>query len=233
MIASRGHSLVVGAPLSTFAATEQLLTSADFWTQHLLPTWGCALFALSISFGVGTLLGLIAGRSEFIRGLLDPMSWLLLSVPAVVVVVLGMLWLGLGVGMVCTVTSVLLLPTSYVTCVDAVRSVPQAWLDVATVYRFSVVTRYRYVLLPAIRGVLLSGLSLLAGNSLRVTVLCEVLGTDAGLGYELAAARSALDTPKLWGVCIVCVLVVGITEQALRHTVQRVLQRSSAEESAA
>src|SRR5690606_28106588 len=90
--------LLMATPAQALRAAVTLMQSDSFWMHAR-----ASLTRIGIGVGTGCLigfsLGVLAGHNARLRGLLEPLRWLLMSIPPVVVVVLAMLWFGLGSSM--------------------------------------------------------------------------------------------------------------------------------------
>ncbi|MEM9359217.1 MAG: ABC transporter permease subunit [Pseudomonadota bacterium] len=215
------HPIIIPSPWRTMRAAFSLLGDPNFYFSHLMPS--LLRIAMSITLGAltGFLLGLLAGFYRPLKWLLEPLRTLLMSLPAVVVAILAMLWFGLGTAMVTFTTAALIAPFLYLSTVNGVESIDRRYLEIASVYRHSRWTAFIDIVLPAISPSLFSGLSIVVANGLRLAVLAEVLGVNEGLGYLIATSRANLETDILFAlVLIILVLVVGL-DFASNHLLKR------------
>jgi NitT/TauT family transport system permease protein len=218
--------LVIARPEDTLRALLQFLGDADFLTLHFLTSVKRVALSLTLGIAAGGSLGLLAGLAPPVRGLLDPLRRLLLSAPGVVIVMVFMLWFGMGSTMVVSLTTVMIAPIIYVNVVEGMLSVDRSLLEMARVYRFPLRLRLVGVYGAALAGPFLSGVILATGNSIRGLVLAEVLGANDGLGYMLAISRTNLDTPSLYALALLSMGIVGAVELCLLRPVrQRILRR--------
>jgi NitT/TauT family transport system permease protein len=218
--------LVIARPEDTLRALCRFLGDADFLTLHFLTSVKRVALSLTLGIAAGGSLGLLAGLAPPVRGLLDPLRRLLLSAPGVVIVMVFMLWFGMGSTMVVSLTTVMIAPIIYVNVVEGMLSVDRSLLEMARVYRFPLRLRLVGVYCAALAGPFLSGVILATGNSIRVLVLAEVLGANDGLGYMLAISRTNLDTPSLYALALLSMGIVGAVELCLLRPVRlRILRR--------
>ena len=164
---------------------------------------------------------MLAGIRREAAWFLEPLRWVLMSVPAVVLVVVAMLVFGLGNVMVVAITALLVSPIVYVNAASGVALVDAGILDMARVYRFPWWMRVRHVYGPAVVGSLLSGLALAVGMGVRVVILAEVMGAAEGIGHALTVSRSVLDVPALTAWVVVTVLIVGAAEYLILRPLER------------
>ncbi len=224
LLASQLNAMIIASPMQTLMQLFELLTTADFW-QQLLVTLVRLFYALSLACFIGFLLGLIAGRHAWLKFYLAPFRWLLMSVPPVIVVLLAMLWFGMGSTMVVFITVLLLAPTIYINTQKAVEQIDNHWFELAQVYRFSLYQRFSKIYIPAISAPLCATLIIVCCNGVRIVVLAEVLGAHQGVGYELANASSNFDSAELYAWVTVSLLIVAFMELVLLRPVQNYLLR--------
>ena len=216
--------LLMATPFDTMRALLELVHSARF-----LEDAGVTLLRVGLGVGLacalGLLLGLAGGVSGHVRGLLEPLRWLLMAVPPVVVVLLAMLWFGLGTRMVVFLAVLMLTPGMYVNVVKGMRAVDPALLEMAQVYRLSTWQKLTRLYLPALAAPLSAALLIATCGGVRLVVMAEVLGTDSGAGFALANARSTFDSGQLYAWVLLTLLLVGALEFAMLQPLQRRLSR--------
>ena len=217
--------LVVAPPLDTFAAGYRMVTNPEFLTRH----FGISLVRMGMALGIGVAtggtLGVFAGLFPAVRALLEPLRWMLMTVPGVVIVVVFMLWFGMGTPMVVAISASMGAPVIFVHVADAMALVDRQLLEMARVYGFGFRARLVRIYAMAVAGPFFSALVVVAGNTIRVVVLAEVLGAGQGIGYCLSVARSRLDTPDLYALALISMAVVGGLEFFLLRPLERKLVR--------
>ena len=185
------------------------------------------LTALALAVAVGGLLGLAAGLAPGIRATLEPLRWMLMTIPGVVIVVVFMLWFGMGSLMVVAIAATMAAPVIYIHVADAMLLVDKSLLQMARVYNFGFKARLTRIYGMAVVGPFFSALAVAAGSIIRVVVLAEVLGANEGLGYCLAIARARLDTPELYALALISMSVAGGLEFLIfRPLEKRLLRRN-------
>ncbi|NDV18469.1 ABC transporter permease subunit [Pseudodesulfovibrio sp. JC047] len=220
--------LVVAGPADTLAALFRLFTDQAFLTRHLYPT--LKRIAMALGFGVcsGLILGILAGLVEPIRQMLAPVRWILTSIPGVIIVVVFMLWFGMGTTMVVCITATMVAPIVYVNTADGMAQVDRALLEMATVYHLPLRVRLARIYAVTLAGPLLSSVVIATGNGIRIVVLAEMLGANQGLGHALAIARANLQTDELYALTLLAMLVIGGVEVVLLRPARKAVQRRQA-----
>ncbi|QIE91431.1 ABC transporter permease [Pseudomonas nitroreducens] len=224
LLAMRLGSLLMATPWQTLQAMARLPFEADFRLHA-----GASLLRIVLGVGLGCLLGfclgLLAGLDARVRGLLEPLRWLLMSVPPVVVVVLAMLWVGLGSAMVVLISVLMLAPGMYVNTVKGMQMVDRGLLEMARVYRFSPWQKLRRLYIPSLTAPLGAALLIATCGGVRLVVMAEVLGAESGAGFALANARSTFDSAGLYAWTLLILLLVAALEFLLLQPLQRRMGR--------
>jgi NitT/TauT family transport system permease protein/sulfonate transport system permease protein len=86
----------------------------------------------------------------------------------------------------------------------------------------------RKVVLPLLFPYIFSALKISYGVGWKVSLLVELFGAESGLGYLLEVARQRLDTPKVFGVIIVVIILVAAMERLVFTPIERRVLRHRA-----
>jgi ABC-type nitrate/sulfonate/bicarbonate transport system permease component len=103
----------------------------------------------------------------------------------------------------------------------ALTTVPPRYLTAAAALganRRQVVVR---VLMPAARPLILSGVRLGAALCLIGVLAGEILGSTAGLGYEIASSSGSFRTPEMYAYIIVTLVLVALFNLAITRADDR------------
>ncbi|WP_322996235.1 ABC transporter permease [Castellaniella sp.] len=216
--------MLMATPWQALQSIADLSRDPGFWSNSQ-----ASLLRIAIGVGtgcfIGFTLGVLAGHDARLRGLLEPLRWLLMAIPPVVVVVLAMLWFGLGSGMVIFITILMMAPGMYVNTVKGMRMIDRGLLEMSQVYRFGAWMRLRHIYLPALAAPLTAALLIATCGGVRLVVMAEVLGAESGVGYALANARSTFDSGRLYAWVLLILALVGLLEFLLLQPIQRRLTR--------
>ncbi len=200
--------IIIASPVKTISSLGAMMLTPSFWKSVGITF---QRFALGLFFGslIGLVFGLAAGVNEAVRWMLEPFRWILMTVPPAVLVVVSMIWFGMGSVQTVFVTSLLIIPIIYVNTVAGIDAVDQHLVEMAGIYRAPKAMLIRDLYMPGVGGHVLAGLSLSAGMGIRIVVLSELLGAYSGIGYEFALARTNLDSPVLFAWVLVCLVLGG------------------------
>ncbi|NFV79602.1 ABC transporter permease [Magnetospirillum aberrantis] len=222
-----GHAaygtLVLPSPRDTVAALVRM--GGD---GRLLPavveTTGNALGGFVAASLVGGVLGAMAGASDMMRRLLQPIATLMLGIPAIAWVVLALLWFG-GSGLAASFTVVVTTaPIVFSGAAQGVRTLDGDLRRMARAFRVPGPMLVWDVYLPHMLSYLFPALASALALSWKIAVMAELLSGAGGIGDGLATARVQLDTVKAlaWVLAVVGLLLA--LEYLLLEPVRRHLQ---------
>ncbi|MCX8032722.1 MAG: ABC transporter permease [Thermoleophilia bacterium] len=222
------NPVFLASPGATAKALVRLAWEGRLWVE-LLVTLKRLVIGLLLGATGGWVLGILAGLDRRIRSFLEPARWVVMTVPAVVIAMLAMLWFGLGDSTVIFMVAVIVFPTMFVNTVSGVLSVDPRLVEMGKVYGFSRRLMLTEIYLPAIASPALAGLTLAAGIGVRAVVLGEVLGATSGIGHAFSRAHSWLETDELFAWIVVLLALMGVIEfGALRPLRKRAARWRSA-----
>lgn len=211
MLAQTTHQAIVASPVETLAALRRLWESGVLW-QAVQTTLLRLVVALTIAGSLGMVLGLIAGFSALCRAFLEPARWVLMSLPAVFIAVLGMLWFGLGDQQVIFLVVVVIVPVIYVNTLAGIDNLDSHLLEMGRVFRFSRYQTLVRIILPGISPHVFAGFRLAAGIGVRAVVMAELLGAFDGVGRSFNNAWTFLKTPEMFAWMLVSLGLMAVLE---------------------
>lgn len=178
-----------------------------------------AAFLLAMTFG--TAIGLLMGRSRAGDLLLEPWLILLLNVPALVVIVLAYIWIGLTEAAAITAVALNKIPNVTVTVREGARAMDPSWMEMARVYRFPRSSIYRDIFLPQLQPYLAasgrSGLALIW----KIVLVVELLGRSNGVGFQIHLYFQLFDVRAILGYTFAFVAVMLMVEYLVVQPVER------------
>lgn len=215
------HSLLRQAsPQRVLPAVGDLLTRGV-----LLPDAGISLWRLVIGLAVAAVIGVPAGLLiglnpvldravrpvvQFLR-MISPLSWAPIAVAL----------FGIGNQPVYFLIAAAAVWPILLNTVAGVHAIEPGFLGVARSFHATAFEQLTVVILPAVRGHILTGLRVGLGTAWIVLVPAEMLGVRSGLGYQILNARDQLAYDQVVAV----VLVIGVLGFLLDAVAQRLLRR--------
>ncbi|NVO56714.1 ABC transporter permease [Rhodobacteraceae bacterium B1Z28] len=143
------------------------------------------VWAFALAMTLGTIIGLSMGRFPVVNRWLDPWLVIFLNLPALVLIVLCYLWIGLTEAAAIIAVTLNKIPNVATILREGGRALNTELDAMAQVYRLSWRTRMRHVILPQlapfIAAAARSGLSLIW----KIVLVVEFLGRSSGVGFQI------------------------------------------------
>jgi NitT/TauT family transport system permease protein len=181
--------------------------------------------AFVIAMALGSVIGLLMGRSRVADRLGDPWLIALLNLPALVIIVLAYVWAGLTETAAIVAVALNKLPIATVTVREGARSLDRALDEMAQVFRMPAWTRMRHVVLPQLAPYLAaaarSGLSLVW----KIVLIVELLGRPNGVGFEIGVAFQLFDVTRMLAYALAFIAVMLAVETFLVQPLERHVAR--------
>ena len=171
-------------PLSVAAFLGRETLSGEL-PYHLAITLARVAAAFVIAMVIGTAIGLFMGRNTAGNLILEPWIILLLNAPALVIIVLAYIWVGLVDSAAILAVALNKIPNVAVTVREGARAMNPDYFQMARVFRFSRARRLRHVTLPQLQPYVAaaarSGLALIW----KIVLVVELLGRPNGVGFQI------------------------------------------------
>lgn len=209
------------SPFETIKGLIKLLPSPDFWR--------CVLFSSSrvvvsflISFILAFIFGSLGGSSELFDTLFSPLIKAMRSIPVASIVILVLLWVKSS-NLSIVVSLLVVFPILYSSFSTGLRSINPLILEAADSYEIKGWKRIRYIYFPSLFPYIESGIKSSLGLCWKSAVAAEVIGLpSSSIGSKLYEAKIYLDTPSLFSLTIVIVVLAVIFESFMLFLVKMV-----------
>jgi NitT/TauT family transport system permease protein len=190
---------------------------------------GITLLRVAIAFflamALGSIMGLMMGRSQTADRLGDPWLVVLLNLPALVIIVLAYVWGGLTETAAIAAVALNKLPIATVTVREGARSLDRGLDEMAEVFHMGPWVRLHHVVLPQLAPYLAaaarSGLSLVW----KIVLIVELLGRPNGVGFEIGTAFQLFDVTRILAYALAFVAVMLVIETFLVQPIERHVTR--------
>lgn len=202
---------VLPGPYEVWLAAIQEFQTGELYT-HTIAT----LYRVVLSFGIamtfGLVFGLLLGRFTRLNDYFNPWVIILQNTPALVVIVLCYLWIGLNE--TAAVLAVCINKTAMVTVMirEGVQSMDPKYSEVAKVYNFSRLKHFRLVILPQISPFIFAA----ARNGLaviwKIVLVVEFLGRSNGIGFQIHLYFQLFETSYVMAYAFSFVAIIGCIE---------------------
>jgi NitT/TauT family transport system permease protein len=175
------------SPLQTLRFTAGLVQTAFFW-EHCTNTLRAFGFALAIAVVLGLAIGFALGLDRLWGEAMEPMLVALYSIPKITLYPILLLAFGLGMSAKVAFGAIHgVIPVALFT-LGAVRGIRPILLKTGRVLKLDSAAMVRSILFPAAVPEIFTGLRVGFSLTLIGTLLSEMFGSRAGLGYMLMQA---------------------------------------------
>lgn len=193
--------------------------------HHLGITLLRVVAAFVIAMAIGAAIGFAMGRNRIVNRLADPWLLLLLNLPALVIIVLAYIWIGLNEVAAIGAVALNKIPNAIVTLREGARALDPQLDEMAAVFRFSRATRWRHVIAPQLAPYFAaasrSGLSLVW----KIVLVVELIGRSNGVGFEINLAFQLFDMTLLLAYALPFVGVMLVIETFVVQPFERNVSR--------
>ncbi|HTR13362.1 MAG TPA: ABC transporter permease subunit [Roseiarcus sp.] len=211
-------------PLEVSAAIGKAAASGElFFAMGVTMARVAAAFVLAMAAGAA--IGYAMGRSPFVNEVADPWIVVLLNLPALVIIVLLYIWVGLNETAAIAAVALNKLPNATVTIREGARALDPGLDEMARVFAFSRWKRLRHVeapqLAPYVAAAARSGLSLVW----KIVLVVELLGRPNGVGFEINMAFQLFDVALLLAYALPFAAAMLLIEAFLVQPFERRVSR--------
>jgi ABC-type nitrate/sulfonate/bicarbonate transport system permease component len=174
----------------------------------------------------GMLIGVLMGGSRWIEWAVNPFVNLGLSLPLVSAIPVILFVFGLGRVSIGVVIVIYALPAMIVNTFTGVRSVDPDLRAMARSFGASRSLTVRRVVMPAAAGLVLAGVRIAAGRSIKAVIIAEQVVGLVGLGGLIQRLGGAFAVEQLYAV-ILFVGIVGVVSLAMLGRLENVFRYRS------
>ena len=208
------------APWEVAARIGQLAASGELWFNA-----GMTLMRVGLSFAfamaLGMALGLVMGRSRAADDWLNPALIIGLNVPALVVIVLCYIWIGLNETAAIIAVALNKIPLVTVMIREGARALRPDLDEMARAFRMAPMARLRHVVLPQLAPQIAA--SARAGIALiwKIVLVVELLGRSEGVGFQLNVFFQFFDITGILAYTLAFAAVVLVVEAWVLRPLER------------
>ncbi len=181
--------------------------------------------AFIVAMALGSAVGVAMGRNKSVDRFCDPWLILLLNLPALVVVVLAYIWIGLNEVAAIGAVALNKLPNTAATVREGARALDRGLDEMAQIFVMPLGARIRHVILPQLAPYLAAatrtGLSLVW----KIVLVVELLGRSNGVGFEIGAAFQLFDVTRLLAYSLPFVALMLAIETFVVQPIERRVSR--------
>jgi sulfonate transport system permease protein len=213
---------ILSAPWQVFTAAEHLIAQGELQTNLLISVQRAAT-GLVVGVVAGSLFAVVAGLSRVGESLVDGTMQVQRAIPALALLPLMILWLGIGEPMKIVLIALGVTISIYINTFAALTGIDSRYVELAEILELSRWQFIRKVIVPGTLPGFFVGLRLGVTTSWLALIVVEQINATSGIGYMMFQAQQYAQTD----VIIVGLLVYGIfgfaSDAAVRLVERRVL----------
>ena len=187
-------------------ALGQALTVGSI-TSHALVTLTRFAEGFLLAAVLAVLSGVVLGYFRFLNSLLATLIELLRPMPSVAIIPVAILLLGIGDGMIVSVTVYASLWPILINTIDGVRNIDHTLIDTGRTFGLS---RWRIlwqIILPGASPYIVTGLRIGLSIALILVTTAEMIAGSKGLGFFILDEERAMNSANMYsGIVVVALL---------------------------
>ncbi len=142
--------------------------------------------AFAISFVIGIVIGVAAGRNKLVFSFVENLVWVFMAVPSVVWVYIMIVGLGLNPVVPPLAVAATVMPQFIVLVAEGAKSVPDDLVEMARSYKTSTWQRFTELFLPYLVPYIIAASRTSFATAVKIMLVAEVIGTPSGIGFEVS-----------------------------------------------
>lgn len=219
---------VLPAPLTVLQQIGAFLVSAKL-AGHIVASIFHVAAALVFSFLIGTALALASHYVPVTRVLIGRLAAFLNSFSSIGWALLAILWFGLNDVSVIFVIGIIILPIYMINMEAALDQLDAELIEMTKSFTRSWPRAFAMIVLPALYPFMLATTRLAFGIAWKVALTAELFGGNSGFGFLINIARQDIDTPRIFAVIALMIVISYLADHLLFARLERYLTRHYAD----
>lgn len=203
-----GQPQTLPAPWAVLTRIGVMAATGELWLNAGMTLLRVgASFALAMALGLA--LGLAMGRNRVLDNWLNPGLIILLNVPALVVIVLCYIWIGLNETAAVLAVALNKIPVVAVMIREGARALRPDLDEMARAFRMRPAARLRHVVLPQLTPQIAAAARTGIALIWKIVLVVEFLGRSNGVGFKIHLLFSSFDVTGVlaWALSFVAVML--------------------------
>lgn len=200
--------LLVPTPSRVARAFVDLAASGEL-QRHLTVSGQEFATGLLLALAVGIPVSLVAGWSDRLGWMLEPLVTALNATPTIALFPLIVMWVGIGFWDKILVTFLSAFLQLFVTITPGVRATDRNWVRLAKSFGASEGRLLRSIVLPSAVPYITLGVRLAVGRAIVNVVAAELLASQAGVGFMISYYGSTFRMAEVF-LAIIAVVTLGV-----------------------
>ena len=214
--------LLLPTPAIVLLRIFELITTSDFW---IITTLSLSRITLGIicAITLGCIFALITANNGILSDLLSPLQTITKVTPVASFILLVLIWINRNT-VPAIISALMVLPVVWNNMSEGLRNIDKSLLEMAHVYKLSITTKFKRILLPSVLPYFLSAIRTSIGIGWKAGIAAEVLTVPSlSIGKMIAESKMYMETVDLFAWTIV-VIIISLSIELL---VVRLIKRYS------
>lgn len=212
------NPLFLAAPSQVALRLFKVFATGMIW-PHLFASGSTAFWGFFFSCLIGIPIGVLMGRSSFVRDTLEPFVIAQASIPTVALLPLFIIWLGIGGSARIALVFVGAVFGIIVSTEAGVSNIDERLIETARSFTGKQLAILQKIILPAAVPYIIAGMRLAIARVLIMVVVAELYAANAGIGYLIFQAGSTYDTSMIF-VGVVILATAGVAMNSLLRALE-------------
>jgi len=178
-----------------------------------------------VAMAIGIVIGVVMGRSRLIDRLFDFWLIIFLNLPALVVIILAYVWMGLVEAAVIVAVAVNKIPNVAVTLREGARALDRDYQEMAQSFALGRRARLFHVVLPQLYPFIAASARTGLALIWKIVLVAELLGQSNGVGFQLNLYFQLFDISGILAYAFSFILVIQAVEVFLLQPMERRVNR--------
>jgi NitT/TauT family transport system permease protein len=224
LVAHLADTRMLPDPLQVWREAVRLWLDGSL-VHNLWATLSRVVASFILAMVVGGALGMALARFRTLDWLLGPWLTVGLNLPALVLIVLAFVWMGLNEPATIVAVAANKIPTVAIILREGARSVDPSLMEVAHVFDVSRFRTFRRVYAPQLFPFVLAAARTGMALVWKIVLVAELIGRSDGIGFEIAVRFQQFDIAGILALSFAFILVVSIVEVGVFQALDRRLRR--------
>ncbi len=178
-----------------------------------------------VATAIGTAIGVAMGRSGLVDRLFDFWILVFLNMPALVVIILAYVWMGLVEAAVVVAVAINKIPNVAVTLREGARALDRDYQEMAQSFALGRRARLFHVVLPQLYPFIAASARTGLALIWKIVLVAELLGQSNGVGFQLNLYFQLFDIAGILAYAFSFILVIQAVEVFLLQPIERRVNR--------
>ena len=224
-----GKPLLFPSPAAVATRLVELMQTKEFYLITASSLWNILSGILLATLG-GCILAVITSRISFLREAILPIMTVIKATPVASFIILALIWIG-SAKVPTFITVLIVLPLIWTGLDVGFSKIDPSLSEVAKVYRFPFLRRWRLLILPSVKPYFVSAFRSSLGLAWKAGVAAEIIASPRyTIGTMIGDAKQYILTADMFAWTLTVILLSLVIEFVFAALLKRVGKESGAKE---